>query len=496
MKIYIYTLILFSLLLSGCYKDKNNYTTHPINESIIKTGSEVYAVEQLTELAITPEISSTMNTNDNYSYEWKIFVPKEKEDYTNRIPYGEVIATTKDLKETIYAPAGNYILLYTITNNKTGVRNFKELKLTVNSAFYEGLVVAYDKNEHAELGFIRKDGQVLHELIELINGKKVTGRVQKVTPVIVKSVRLLGLTTTDNHYQIDADEFKILRDKSNLFTSAVSTFGESYFGANKLGYYDAPSDILYINQGKLYADMGPDWGGMMLGQYSQAFFYTSGSYQLFPFAFNGKGESALMFYDNLNKKFLRAGFGERELNDVVEHATDNFNPATINKKAVAAMLGAGDDVYYIMEDGIGRYVYVMSQYSDAIASRIVPVNLTASPDFIHAKVFDARTDQRQIYYAVDNKLYLYDLDLNNARVVLTLASGEEISDINVYRANMLQNSTDADFDKRIYIATNNGNTGKIYQYQIQGNGTIADKPEKEFNGFGKIVSITYRNPNE
>lgn len=496
MKRYIYVLALFSLLLAGCYKDKNNYTPRPINEAIIKTGSEVYAVEQLTELAITPEISSTMNTSDNYSYEWKIFIPKEKEDYTNRIPYGEVIATSKDLKETIHAPAGNYILLYTVTNNTTGVRNFKELKLTVNSAFYEGLVIAYDKDEHAELGFIRKDGQVLRELIELINGKKVTGRVQKVEPVIVKSLRLLGLTTTDNHYQIDADEFKILRDKTNLFTTAISTFGGSYFGGNKLGYYDAPSDILYINQGKLYADMGPDWGGMMLGQYSQAFFYTNGNYQLFPFAFNGNGESALIFYDNFNKKFLRAGYGERELNDVVEQQSDNFNPATINKTAVAAMLGAGDNVYYIMEDATGHYVYVLTQYSDGIASRIVTINSATSPEFVRAKVFDARTDQRQIYYAVDNKLYLYDLDLNNARVVLTLASGEEISDIHVYRANMLQNSTDGDFDKRIYIATNNGNIGKIYQYQIQGNGTIADKPEKEFNGFGKIVSITYRNPNE
>lgn len=496
MKRYIYTLALFSLLLSGCYKDKNNYTPHPINEVIIKTVSEVYAVEQLTELAITPEISSTMNANDNYSYEWKIFIPKEKEDYTNRIPYGEVIATTKDLKETIQAPAGNYILLYTVTNNTTGVRNFKELKLTVNSAFYEGLVVAYDKDEHAEFGFVRKDGHVLHDLIELINGKKVTGRVQKVEPVIVKSLRLLGLTTTDNHYQINADEFKILRDKSILFTTAVPTFGGSYFGGNKMGYYNAPSDIFYINQGKLYADMGPDFGGMMLGQYSQAFFYTNGNYQLFPFVFNGEGASIIVFYDNLNKKFLQTGYGERELSDVVEKESDQFNPAKINKTAVAAMLGAGGNVYYIMEDAAGRYVYVMTQYSNAIANRIVGINPATSLDFAKAKVFDARTDQRQIYYAVDNKLYLYNLDSNSARVVLTLSSGEEISDIYVYRANMLQNSTDEDFDKRIYIAANKGNVGKVYQHQIQADGTVSEKPEIEVNGFGKIVSITYRNPNE
>ncbi|ERJ57921.1 PKD-like family lipoprotein [Sphingobacterium paucimobilis] len=496
MKKYLLIIALVGLLQTGCYKDKNNYVVSPINEAIIKTASEEYAVEQLTDLNITTEISYSLDRNDTYSYEWKIFESREKNDYTDRVPYGEVIANTKDLNEKIFTPAGKYVLLYTVINNNTGVRNFKELKLTVNSGFYEGLVVAYDKDDHAELGFIRKDDQIGYDLFQAMNGEKAVGTVQKVNSLVVKSLRMLALTTTVNHYQLGADEFSLLGSKNTLFIQGVNSFGDSYFGGNKMSYYDAPSDVFYINKGKIYADMGPDFAGQMAGQYSQPFYYSHGDYQLYPFLFNGKGGGNIIFYDNLNKKFLQAKYNERELYNVAQRPTDSFDPNNVGKTAVGAMLGFGGEVYYIMESGTGRDLYTMTQYNDGITNRILPINLANSPGLDKAKIFDARSEKGQIYYALDNKLYLYNVDVNAAQLIKTFGDGEQIADIHVHRANMWQNSIDEAFDKRIYIATNSGENGKVYQYQIQANGTIADRPDKEFKDFGKIVSITYRNPNE
>lgn len=498
MKKHISTLVISLLFLSACYKDKNNYTVAPINEAIITAPSDGYTVEQLGELHISPEVNYTLHNNDNYSYEWKIFEPRERDDYTNRDIYSEVIATTKDLKEIIYAPAGQYSLLYTVTNNNTGISNFKEFQLTVNSGFYEGLVVAYDKDNRAELGFIRKDDEIALDLIQQMNGLSITDNVQQINTLIVRSLRIISLTTANNHYQIDADEFVILKDKSALFNVTINGFGNSALLGNKMpAPYDAPSDLFYINQGKLYADLGPDFAGSMAGQYSQQFYYTHGNYDLYPFLFNGPSGATIYFYDNLNRKLLRAGYNGRELSDVTTAGGSAFDLNTINKTAIGAMAGYGNDVYYIMRDDDGRhYIYVMTQYATAIAKSIINIDPTNAPDFSNSAVFDARTDQRQLYYASNNRLYLYDFDTNSTRLVLTLSGSEQIADILVYRANMWQNSTDDEFGTQIFIATNNGQNGKVYRYGLSTDGSLSASPQKEYPGFGRIVNIDYRNVNE
>lgn len=492
---HIYIIVVF-MLLTGCYKDDNNYIVDDVNQAVITTSQEDYTVLQLSELSIQPDVSSSLHDGDDYTYEWEIFEPKEFDDFTDRIPYSEVLATTKDLNEIIFTPAGRYTLLYTVTNNTTGVKSFKTLNLTVNSGFYEGLVVGYQRDNQPELGFIRADGELGFDLVETLNGEAMTGTLEKVNTLIVKSLRRIGVTTSSNHYQFDADEFKILQDKNSLFNVFPTTFKSSYFGGNKLNGYDAPSDVFYINNGKVYADMGPDFGGSMAGMYSQPFYYETGDYNLFPFLFNGSGGTQIYFYDNLNGKFLQTSYNERTLSDVPFHATDKFDPRDVKKTAIAAMLGYNKDVYYVMQDGGDYYVYTMIQYNSFKAGDIQLVNLASAPEFEKAQIFDARTDQRYIYYAVNNKLYMYNVTTNSARLVLTIAADEEIADIHVYKTNMWQNTIDESFNKRIYIAANKGEAGKVYQYGLSTDGTLSNSAEEIFEGFGQIVNINYRNTNE
>lgn len=494
--LYIYV-IATCIFFAGCYKDKNNYIVDEVNEVQITTASEDYAVMQLSELEIETEVTSSIHDRDNYTYEWKVIAPKEGNDYTGRVSYSEVLSTTKDLKEVIFTPAGKYVLLYTITNASTGIKNFKAFNLTVNSGFYKGLVVGYQKDNKAEMGFIREDGELGYDLIQTLSEDALQGDLQKVNTLIVNSLRRIGITTSTNHYQVDADEFKILQSKNSLFNTSPVRFENSYFGGNKMGApYYGPSDVYYINNGKLQADMGPDFGGSMAGMYSQEFYYASGDYNLFPFLFNGNGAATIYFYDNLNGKFLQTGYNARTLTDVPKHVTDSFDPSTVKKKAVAAMLGYDSNVYYVMQDGSDYYIYTMIQYNAYKAGASQMVNLANAPDFSQARIFDSRSDQRFIYYAVDNKLYLYNLVTNSANLVLTLSTGDEIADIHVYKTNMWQNTTDDDFNKRIYIASNRAGKGTVYQYGLLADGTLSNSSEKVFEGFGQIVDIDYRNANE
>ncbi|MBL1409468.1 PKD-like family lipoprotein [Sphingobacterium faecale] len=500
MKYDIYSYVIATVILcSSCYKDKNNYNVEAINEAKITMEADSFSVMQLSELILSPEVKSSLHESDSYTYEWKIFGEKAKMSTTDAAAYSEVLANTKDLKETITTPPGKYTLLYTVTNRTNGVKSFKDIKLTVNSGFYQGLVVGYEKENRAELGFIRADNEVRYELIHTLNEKsELNGKLQSVNTLIVGLLKQMAVTTSTNTYLIDVDDFSVLKDKNSLFNTAPEDFMNSYLGGNKLYYnYDAPSDVYYINHGKVYADMGPDFGGSMAGMYSQAFYYAGGAYNLFPFLFNGDNGADIYFYDNLNGKFLKTGFNQRSLSDVsFVKDVDKFDPTKVKKTAISAMLGYDNKVYYIMQDGNAYYIYTMLQYKGNIASEAKLVNLAKVPEFAQARIFDARSDQQDIYYVVQNKLYLYNLASNAARVVLTLGDGEDIAGIHVYRSNMWQNSTDTNFNKRIYIATNKGDQGKVYQYGILADGSLSSNAEKEFNGFGKIVSITYRNPNE
>jgi hypothetical protein len=485
------------MFFAGCYKDKNNYIVDDVNEAQITTSTDDYAVMQLSELSIVPEITSSLHDKDSYTYEWKVIAPKEGNDYTGRVSYSEILSTAKDLKEVIFTPAGKYVLLYTVTNATTGIKNFKAFNLTVNSGFYKGLVVGYQKGNQAEMGFIREDGELGYDLIQTLNEEALQGDLQKVNTLIVNSLRRMAITTSTNHYQVDMDEFKILQSKNSLFNTTPVSFGNSYFGGNKMGApYDGPSDVYYINNGKLQADMGPDFGGSMAGMYSQEFYYASGDYSLFPFLFNGNGAATIYFYDNLNGKFLQTGYNARTLTDVPRHAADKFDPSTVKKTAVAAMLGYDNNVYYVMQDGSDYYLYTMIQYNAHRAGASQMVNLSNAPDFAQARIFDARTDQRYIYYAVNNKLYLYNLTANSAQLVLTLAAGEEIADIHIYKTNMWQNTTDDTFNKRIYVASNRGDKGTVYQYGLLADGGLSNSSEKVFEGFGRIVDLDYRNAND
>src|SRR5690606_16943803 len=97
---------------------------------------------------------------------------------------------------------------------------------------------------------------------------------------------------------------------------------------------------------------------------------------------------------------------------------------------------------------------------------------------------------------VANKLYAYDILTDTERQVLALPDAERIADVHVYRANMWENTMDNDFGKWIYIAANNGSSGRVYQYALMPDGTLGATAAKSFDGFGTIVDIDYRNPND
>ena len=99
-----------------------------------------------------------------------------------------------------------------------------------------------------------------------------------------------------------------------------------------------------------------------------------------------------------------------------------------------------------------------------------------SPDYLFSSTV------KQMYYAADNKLYVYDMAANQSRVVYQFPSGEMIT------ALQMQNNT-------ITVATYNGNAGggTVYDLPISSTGDITDNAYTRKNeGFEKIVTLTFK----
>jgi hypothetical protein len=100
-----------------------------------------------------------------------------------------------------------------------------------------------------------------------------------------------------------------------------------------------------------------------------------------------------------------------------------------------------------------------------------------------------------LYYAVANKIYLYDVLAKSARLVYTFPVGTQVKDLKMFKGQEWGKSNPL-YNTRLVVATYNGTEGELYYLDLLPIGDIANGTySKKFGGFGNILQINYRNPN-
>lgn len=480
-----YTFLLLVLLgFSSCAKEENNYKQAEVNELTIQTDADTYQIEQTKVLKIQPKVQSTLNPNASYTYEWKLY--SQTEEF--------IISTEQNLDKEIDVTPGNYSLLFTAIDSQTKVRSYKSLNLIVNSTLYNGYYIAANKGGKGHLNFVREDGEVFYKVEESFSKTNWSVPIRKVNTAINKGLRFVFVATDDNVYRMNADDLFINGDKKTIFPGEVSPKKDFYFGMNFYKAAGYPTDIFLINNGLVYGNIGPDFGGSS-NTYSDPLAYTQ-DYEIFPFVATDNAISSI-FYDNKGKRFLRMGYSTRNLLEMVPNPANQFNLASIGKTAIAAMNGANDEVLYIMKDpNTGSFsIYTIAQFVPAMAKAKQEVSLQTAAEFDQAKFFSALTDRPIFYYATSRNIYKYDLQTNQASLVLQLAGNEQIGDFQVHQQRSWELDKHDSYNKELVLAINSGGAGELRFYSIEADGQITQKVLRKYTGFDEIVDIDYRNRN-
>lgn len=478
----VITTLLWTL---SCKEEPAKLPTIPVNEVTIGFDKASYEVDYLAEITINPTLKIQLDAADTFSYEWKI-IAENSEDIIGR----EAI-----LKDTIRTKPGNYTLVFTVTNKKTQVRNYKKTPIVVRGAVYNGYYVTSNKEGKGTVSFLRTDGILYHALEKTFARKAYETEVLRVSTAIVKNLRVVFVATKDNVYRYHADDFELQADKNVIFTEPLTPQGDFMHSMNfvKGTTSNYPLDIFFINGGKLYANTGPNFVPSAIS-YSVAI-AADQPYELFPLVLTNRNFSSIV-YDNKTRKFLSLPYNTREFSPLINHIANVFDVTNVGLTAYAADYAEnGDGWFFMKSDKNEHFLVKIAQFVAAIGKGKQALSLADYPELERACSFSARADKALLYYAVDNKIYLFDPNRGRATLVYTFSAGSKIVKLRVHKSKFWEPIQLPEYNKKIIVAVNEGSAGSIYQLDLKDDGGIDSRNILHHTGFGKITDIDYRNPN-
>lgn len=480
--------ILIGISLGNCTKDKGNYDYTDVNQVEVSLTDSVFEIEQMKELHVRPSLKESIpSAGDSYTYAWHVYPKNNIGVGTSGITTeSEVILLSeeKDLKTIINFTPLDYYLQYTITSTKTGVKTIKRYPLKVNGAFYEGWLVMNNVAGAAQLSFIRKDNEVFMNPLNTVHGKQMEGKGLASYSGIINLMSQITAFTDKGAYRFNADDFSIQVQNDKLFLEMPS-FEAPYYSVNHIN-----TDQYIVAGGKVYGTIAPNFG--LPGKYSTPF--GGVDYAAFSYFFSGN-KFYSSFYDNKHKRFLQTSYNSRVLNTYSSIVDAAYDLTSVGKTMIVADLGMGNEYYTVMKDETGYFYYGYNPSLASPATRQQP--MLNSPEIASAAAFAASSSLQHLYYATGNNVYLYDIMANAARLVYSFPAGKQIKDLKMYKSKGWGNFKDPMFNKRLVVATSDGTNGEVYYLDLLPTGDIQNNSyEKVFTGFGDIVQLNYRNPNE
>ncbi|WP_293788418.1 PKD-like family lipoprotein [uncultured Pedobacter sp.] len=469
-KYCICLLLICCATLWSCKKSQN-FNYKELNELEIKGDNANLSIVQFDTLKINPQISQSKPAGEGFTYQWKIYSVSPVEGID-----AKVLSTAQALKAVISYPPlkDGYNLEYKITNSATGVSTFKIYTVRVNSAFGKGWLVSNTTSGNAQLSFIRSDYRVFYNPAGAVNQATFPGNAIAANLFYNNDGSRFGLSffTDKGSYRFGANDFLVSGKSTISFTPLKDKFA---FSVSKF-----TTEEYLINDGSLYA-------ASMLNEPASVTYSArlEGDYNLFPKVITSALFSTY-FYDNKYKRFMYVPFGSFSLIPTFGSPSAPFNIGDTRMLMVGAMDGlktnSSEDFFFVMQDTNGdRFLYSLSGASPRLNQKMLN-----SPEIASAKSFAASLALRQIYYATDNSIYLYDILANSAKLLYTFPSGTQIKQIQM-------DQTDS---KTLVVAANQTAGGSVYFFKISNLGTIVNGTyDQKIDGFGEISSISYRRAN-
>jgi len=507
MKKYSLSLLIACITLGGllvsCSKDTSTMDLKNIEGVIIDTtGMPELSVYQFEELRVEPNLKTSIPEGD-LSYEWYINLQPNDTVY-------QLLGEERNLETEIeFRPnvaGSHHQLLYTVTDNTTGLEYLMAWPLTVRNNIGEGLVIAETPDGvNTDLSHIMSpevtpdyEGEsIKHGVYSRLNGAMLPGLVKQMKYFRIYGVDAILAITDENIYRINTLDYTFGGMNDDLF------FASSPNSPQTLDW--APQSEIIVYDGKLtatYLGAARRFGMPFDSDYVVPDHIAVNPFSYYPLAVR------LNFFDETNQQFIYqpsvSQFGDRVMRPIPNIEDGAFDPtAVINKVNVAAEVRDNGDFLHLLKDTeTGKLTLYLFDAGESIwPDTFAPApkaeyDLSTAPGIENATEFVFLNNQSVMYYVSGNTLYamLYGNSTPIFEERFTIPAGEEVTTLQVYQQANYPAAEEylTGNNRQLIMSTYDGSEGKIYLLPFVNTGVanIDSANIKIFTGFDRITAIT------
>lgn len=530
-------------LLAACIDDNGNYDYRELAEIKVENVPEVIEVlGYVDHIRISPKFVSSIEGeikagDPNYTVCYRIgykgmgslggydTVTMTSKPWVNITP-----ASGFDLDIPADYTPDTYCIWMTVTDNRNNAVTSKVYDVVVSSSTGEGWLVLCNEgaDERARLDMISRLSSTRTEPIyDVAKGMPTVHHATCISfvPKMSNPGNVISVFTQEEDYMLDQETLEsgpeLEFNLSNFMVDPGETLIKEYTFAATTYSWMMRYRFGFSESGNVYVLVGGIAGeayGMPINTFSPG---TPAEFRVAPYAgyswvrpWQGSYAANVLFYDIDNQRFVifkgkTYGTGNAELCSFpLSDPNENRLFSYVTGKEMVYMEGTRRSnglVYAVLQNAEGkRSLYGINVGGEEPVQELYIDEINA-PDIEKATHFAFHSQFPLMFYAVNNKLYLYNVGTKQAKqmTAVNLGASEEITQIkfNLYRNGVysaLSNQSEEFMNKQYQLivssydhAGEGVNNGKVAFYQVDG---IANNitPIEEYTGFAKVVDVVYR----
>lgn len=508
---------MIGLLLSSCYKDLGNYDYHEINKVLFDgfPTEKQYKFKGVDSLKVYPKISGTLYDDlDRYDFKWEAVV-KQGTTAEGKTTY-PLDSNTVNLEYFVQLPEQEYSVYLKVKDRETNVTYRQAFDMRVSTALDEGWMILSEQNEGSRLDMISLSGEDEMVVRDIWNGSPLsTWKGPKYLAVYADMM----VSASEQPVYFLSEDGAIKLESSNLGYAEDNAlnyeFAMSYPDLKPLriaGTYSNMWRICVTSEG-VFAKNDMTFGalyGMPINKIEgeEDYFEVAPAIGLtpYPYAYN----PAILFYDVTNRRFVQMNTNLAGMR--LPTATETAFPFQTGKEFVymgGTLNNTTGMIFAILKDDANQYWlhgFNILGIGETIEQAPDYYYQIDAPEIEKATCFAIHPISYFLFYAVENKIYQYDMVSKKCRQLPVVFETGERTDFPEDEISLLKFNTfiygdfskpagSADMQYRLIVGSKGDGEldGVVRMLDIP---TLMDeKPAtvyREYSGFGKVVDVTYR----
>lgn len=497
MKKIVLILGVMGFLFSGCFKDEGNYAYHDINEVTISGLPEEMQVlyKNADTLRVTPTVAGNLDEGDQsrYYYEWKAVSKKQSGSSTTS---SYVIGSEKSLEYFVTLPDSDYDVYCCVKDTLTRVTWKSSFPIRVTTVLNAGWLVLSDQNQYCKLDLISmsaKETRVIRDVLEdmpQLKGPRGLSSVFNMNGVSYGTEPRYFLLSEGGTYKVNIKDY--LWDEANSLRYEMMEFPENYAPGLRMAGYGwelVMSEDMAYGVNKPYGVAGPFGLPCNHLTNSEETFKVAQAVGFYPHYYYSNGLRIL--YDITNKRFLKLASNMLSCEELTV-ATPQF-PWTTGKDFVymTSTPYDGGSTYTILEDAgtHKRYMYMMKVATGITQRKFHP--LDDAPEIEKATCFAVHPSSNWLFYAVENKVYLYDMNGHSATPIALVNETVTLLKFHIFTGLTVDNKIQNQLIVGSVDTGTSGLNGHVRFYPVPSAWGDEFTPSEPYHNFGRVVDVVY-----